>query len=113
MIAGTSPRRVRYLLVVSRTAAPAPPRIHRAWWVAAVVLGALVAAAGFRSSTGALLEPLESEFGWSPRDHLGRGDRQPGDLRAHRSVRRGPDGALRHPPRGRAWRCCSSRSAAA
>jgi sugar phosphate permease len=33
--------------------------------VAAVVLGALVAAAGFRSSTGALLEPLESEFGWS------------------------------------------------
>ena len=40
-------------------------RIHRAWWVAAVVLAALVAAAGFRSSTGALLEPLESEFGWS------------------------------------------------
>lgn len=39
--------------------------IHRAWWVAAVTLGALVAAAGFRSSTGALLEPLESEFGWS------------------------------------------------
>jgi sugar phosphate permease len=30
-----------------------------------VILGALVAAAGFRSSTGALLEPLESEFGWS------------------------------------------------
>ena len=51
--------------MVSRTATPAPPRIHRAWWVAAVVLGALVAAAGFRSSTGALLEPLESEFGWS------------------------------------------------
>jgi sugar phosphate permease len=40
-------------------------RVHRAWWVAAVILGALVAAAGFRSSTGALLEPLESEFGWS------------------------------------------------
>jgi sugar phosphate permease len=39
--------------------------VHRAWWVALVVLGALVAAAGFRSSTGALLEPLESEFGWS------------------------------------------------
>jgi hypothetical protein len=50
------------------TAASTPtrsPRIHRAWWVAAVILGALVAAAGFRSSTGALLEPLESEFGWS------------------------------------------------
>ena len=28
-------------------------------------MGALVAAAGFRSSTGALLEPLEAEFGWS------------------------------------------------
>ena len=40
-------------------------RVHRARWVAVVVLGALVAAAGFRSSTGALLEPLESEFGWS------------------------------------------------
>ena len=39
--------------------------IHRAWWVAAVTMAALVAAAGFRSSTGALLEPLESEFGWS------------------------------------------------
>ena len=39
--------------------------IHRAWWVAAVTMGALVAAAGFRSSTGALLEPLGGEFGWS------------------------------------------------
>ncbi len=37
----------------------------RAWWVAAATMAALVAAAGFRSSTGALLEPLESEFGWS------------------------------------------------
>ena len=41
------------------------PRVHRAWWVTAVVLAALVAAAGFRSSTGALLQPLEDEFGWS------------------------------------------------
>jgi cyanate permease len=40
-------------------------RVHRAWWVAIVILGALVAAAGFRSSTGALLVPLETEFGWS------------------------------------------------
>ena len=40
-------------------------RIHRAWFVAAVTLGALVAAAAFRSSTGALFEPLEAEFGWS------------------------------------------------
>ena len=31
----------------------------------AVVLAAGVAASGFRSSTGALLEPLEAEFGWS------------------------------------------------
>jgi MFS family permease len=37
----------------------------RAWWVAAATMAALVAAAGFRSSTGALLEPLENEFGWS------------------------------------------------
>ena len=55
---------------MSRTASPefaertSRRRIHRAWWVAAVILGALVAAAGFRSSTGALLDPLESEFGW-------------------------------------------------
>lgn len=39
--------------------------VHRAWWVAAVTMGALIAAAGFRSSTGALLEPLEDDFGWS------------------------------------------------
>jgi MFS family permease len=44
-----------------------PPRVrwHRAWVVAAVTLGALVAAAAFRSSTGVLLEPIEQEFGWS------------------------------------------------
>jgi MFS family permease len=44
-----------------------PPRTrwHRAWLVAAVTLGALVAAAAFRSSTGVLLEPIEAEFGWS------------------------------------------------
>lgn len=40
-------------------------RVHRAWWVAAATMAALVAAAGFRSSTGALLVPLEEEFGWS------------------------------------------------
>ncbi|MCW2817678.1 MAG: transporter [Marmoricola sp.] len=45
---------------------PSPARARsRAWWVAGATLAALVAAAGFRSSTGALLEPLESEFGWS------------------------------------------------
>ena len=41
------------------------PRFHRAYVVAAVTLGALVAAAAFRSSTGVLLEPIEHEFGWS------------------------------------------------
>jgi MFS family permease len=51
---------------VTATVEPSTRRgIHRAWWVAAVTMAALVAAAGFRSSTGALLEPLEAEFGWS------------------------------------------------
>lgn len=44
---------------------PRSRRLHRAWFVAAITMGALVAAAGFRSSTGALLEPLEEDFGWS------------------------------------------------
>lgn len=39
--------------------------LHRAWIVAAVTLGALVAAAAFRSSTGVLIQPIEEEFGWS------------------------------------------------
>ncbi|MEN2745760.1 MFS transporter [Sinomonas halotolerans] len=41
------------------------PRLHRAWLVAGVTLLALLAAAAFRSTTGALFEPLEGEFGWS------------------------------------------------
>ena len=44
---------------------PVPARRHYAWTVVAVTLGALVAAAAFRSSTGVLLEPIEHEFGWS------------------------------------------------
>ncbi len=44
---------------------PPRTRLHRAWVVAAVTLGALVAAAAFRSSTGVLLVPIEEEFGWS------------------------------------------------
>ena len=39
--------------------------IHLAWIVAALTLLALVAGAAFRSTTGALLEPLETEFGWT------------------------------------------------
>jgi len=38
---------------------------RRAWTVAALTLLALVAGAAFRSTTGALLEPLEAEFGWT------------------------------------------------
>ncbi|WP_430296710.1 MFS transporter [Sinomonas sp. B1-1] len=50
-----------------RSAAPAVVSrgIHRAWLVAGVTLLALVAAAAFRSTTGALFEPLEAEFGWT------------------------------------------------
>jgi sugar phosphate permease len=58
--------REKYTRPVTATIEPRTRRgIHRAWWVAAVTMAALVAAAGFRSSTGALLEPLEAEFGWS------------------------------------------------
>ncbi|GAA1959151.1 MFS transporter [Agromyces allii] len=41
------------------------PRIHPAWWVAAVAFLALLAAAGFRAAPGALMVPLHEEFGWS------------------------------------------------
>ncbi len=40
-------------------------RFHRAWAVAAVTFCALIATAAFRSSTGALIEPIENQFGWS------------------------------------------------
>lgn len=39
-------------------------RLHPAWWVAAVAFLALFAAAGFRAAPGALMVPLETEFGW-------------------------------------------------
>lgn len=39
--------------------------VHRAWLVASVTFLALIAAAAFRSTTSALFEPLEMEFGWS------------------------------------------------
>lgn len=41
------------------------PRIHRAWWVAAVAFVALIGAAGFRAAPSVLIEPLHDEFGWS------------------------------------------------
>src|SRR4051812_26822312 len=40
-------------------------RIHYAWLVAAVGLFTLVTSAGFRSTTGVLIVPLQDEFGWS------------------------------------------------
>lgn len=40
-------------------------KLHRAWLIATVTFVTLIAAAAFRSTTGVLLEPLESEFGWS------------------------------------------------
>jgi MFS family permease len=45
--------------------APGTRGIHRAWFVAGITMGALIAAAAFRSSTGALIEPIEDDFGWS------------------------------------------------
>lgn len=45
--------------------APAPVYARRALLVAAATLGALVASSAFRSATGVLMEPIESEFGWT------------------------------------------------
>ncbi|MPY93801.1 MAG: MFS transporter, partial [Acidimicrobiia bacterium] len=48
------------------TAAPTPARrAHYAWVVFGVTFTTLLAAAGFRSTPGVLIEPLEAEFGWS------------------------------------------------
>jgi predicted MFS family arabinose efflux permease len=41
------------------------PRLHWAWVVAAVSFVALIGAAGFRATPGALIEPLQREFGWT------------------------------------------------
>src|SRR3954454_3716178 len=40
-------------------------RVHYAWVVAAVGFVALITSAGFRSTTGILIVPLQHEFGWS------------------------------------------------
>ena len=40
-------------------------KLHRAWLVAAVAFVALVGAAGFRSTPGVMMVPLQDEFGWS------------------------------------------------
>ncbi|MGE9697706.1 MULTISPECIES: MFS transporter [unclassified Streptomyces] len=41
------------------------PRVHRAWWVAAVTFVTIVGAAAFMSVPGLLIDPLHGEFGWS------------------------------------------------
>ncbi|MEV7319458.1 MFS transporter [Streptomyces sp. NPDC093970] len=41
------------------------PRVHRAWFVAAVTFVTIVGAAAFRSLPGLLIDPLHQEFGWS------------------------------------------------
>lgn len=40
-------------------------KIHPAWWIVVVAFLALFGAAGFRGAPGALLMPLNAEFGWS------------------------------------------------
>ena len=40
-------------------------RVHPAWPVAAVSFVALIGAAGFRATPGALITPLQDEYGWS------------------------------------------------
>nr|WP_223188948.1 MFS transporter [Streptomyces sp. TRM68416] len=41
------------------------PRIHRAWFVAAVTFVTIIGAAAFRSLPGLLIDPLHQDFGWS------------------------------------------------
>jgi len=40
-------------------------RLHYGWVVAGVTWFTLLAAAGFRSTPGVLIVPLQHEFGWS------------------------------------------------
>ncbi|MFE0649289.1 MFS transporter [Streptomyces sp. NPDC059534] len=41
------------------------PRVHRAWFVAAVTFVTIIGAAAFASLPGLLIEPLHTEFDWS------------------------------------------------
>ncbi|MFE3071837.1 MFS transporter [Streptomyces sp. NPDC059247] len=45
--------------------APRTPRVHRAWFVAAVTFVTIIGAAAFASLPGLLIEPLHAEFDWS------------------------------------------------
>ncbi|MFE7513557.1 MFS transporter [Streptomyces sp. NPDC057540] len=44
---------------------PRTPRVHRAWFVAAVTFVTIIGAAAFASLPGLLIEPLHGEFDWS------------------------------------------------
>ncbi|MFE7889451.1 MFS transporter [Streptomyces sp. NPDC057412] len=44
---------------------PRRPRVHRAWFVAAVAFVTILGAAAFRSLPGLLIDPLNADFGWS------------------------------------------------
>lgn len=44
---------------------PRTPRVHRAWFVAAVTFVTIIGAAAFASLPGLLIEPLHQEFDWS------------------------------------------------
>ncbi len=44
---------------------PRTPRMHRAWFVAAVTFVTIIGAAAFASLPGLLIEPLHEEFDWS------------------------------------------------
>lgn len=61
---GAPARRAPYRSAMS-TSPATTRRIHPAWPVAIVTILALFAAAGFRSTVGVLMQPLENEFGWS------------------------------------------------
>lgn len=41
------------------------PRVHRAWWIAAVAAMAIIAAGAFSTMPGLLVEPLHRRFDWS------------------------------------------------
>lgn len=55
----------------AQDAVPAPagprrrPRVHRAWFVAAVAFVTIIGGAAFNSLPGLLIEPLHDRFGWS------------------------------------------------
>ncbi|MEU9100451.1 MFS transporter [Streptomyces sp. NPDC048361] len=53
------------LQVVPAPPHEAEPRIHRAWFVAAVAFVTIIGAAAFRSLPGLLIDPLHQEFHWS------------------------------------------------